>query len=967
MKSVPVSFHKGVVNFAAPLVPEGAGVLCRDVDLHEGTFRARPDIIRFAKEDANQTAGSRRFRPYPTGMAVVTLPSGDSALFVVEPFEESGKRYTQVKVFKGLTFESADGSSQPTLPEPIVVMDTSSGVRISGQAVEPVEFVTAGNYLYLVNFGHPDCAAFATYRIDLHSLQGSYQEFGAPGSRAPAAAHGCIYHGFFAAANIRTSFDLGDHRQFPLRVEFSDAPLGDGQFKWNGSDKDTDGDYNDKGARYYYDVPAHSGDSITKVVELGGNLIAFTGHGAFAGSGVPGQTFSFERILSLGCLDPETVKLVERPGEKGYIYFLGSDGLPKRVDGTPHMVENVGALEDGRSPVELTMRKYVAGAFLVGTRRVEWMRQYDFSRCAIQEYSVEWRKSKQTLLEFHDTLTRIVTPYEGVKLGIYGHHDWNDEGSDKHNSWTAVPVNGDGKWLYQTFHADVTTCFYEGWAFAEEWSWNLIRLYLKNESNKAVRVRVQLRNNVSGIEWEGEPDAPIPANHTGAWFVFRPTAAYRDVFSLHFNSAVWRLHVFCPDSDASGVSLNYQAVSGSDYPRGDLYAGEGGGGVLIGDARFNVGMSGYLGYMGYAGRHPQPTEPPLCKEWKGEGVLVSEVVTLAEGEEFGLLQVAVDKQKDLGGDAVVELYVSNPPPGGSNWVDVTDALPNVYVQRYLPLAQRTLQWRVTLKTTKPWLTPTLSAVSLNIIADFGTLSHIPSAVVWDNRYCLMLKRNPDVPESYDTPVVGHEARNGDIELRDMMVFDGAGWSVWEAVGAMMAAAMKDTVGRPRLLMIDGEAEGRLLSYPSGAVIDPGFVRLTTFGVRLARDLSWRPPWPRFISGAIPLGDGLDAGRIHEINALARNEVGIPSADLYISATAEGNAYWVAHTLTVRCGTNYFGFKDRAALCVGRMAQLALGFGSRTRPQKPLEVAVLAVVVESLGPRFQGYRTKATPRGLRSET
>ena len=918
MKSVPVSFHKGVVNFAAPLVPEGAGVLCRDVDLHEGTFRARPDIIRFAKEDANQTAGSRRFRPYPTGMAVVTLPSGDSALFVVEPFEESGKRYTQVKVFKGVTFESADGSSQPTLPEPIVVMDTSSGVRISGQAVEPVEFVTAGNYLYLVNFGHPDCAAFATYRIDLHSLQGSYQEFGAPGSRAPAAAHGCTYHGFFAAANIRTSFDLGDHRQFPLRVEFSDAPLGDGQFKWNGSDKDTDGDYNDKGARYYYDVPAHSGDSITKVVELGGNLIAFTGHGAFAGSGVPGQTFSFERILSLGCLDPETVKLVERPGEKGYIYFLGSDGLPKRMDGTPHMVENVGALEDGRSPVELTMRKYVAGAFLVGTRAVTWMRQADFARCS-GDGGFEWRVGSMQL--------KVAEGYFGAETGP-------GIGLDE---LEAVPADGSDDLLFQTFRCPALTCFVNGIASRAQQFF----VWLKNNGgNTTVRMRVRaVGDETLPVLWEGTAIVPAGADQA---FAFTGTGQFALPTSIH-NAGALAMYLDVPTGSA--VYCRY-ATGQSGYTGGDLIRRIVSSRVetILGDAGFTIFRAGF------GGSATNPCPPPYSA-WSGLGVITSELVALNDGEDFGILQFSLDYETFPASSIRLEIR------GDRNgvWKDVTSALPSVSVRSYLINGETQLQWRLTCRTLAPELTPVLSAVTLGIVTEDGLLSSIPSAVVWDNRYCLMLKRNPDVPESYDTPVVGHEARNGDIELRDMLVFDGAGWSVWEAVGAMMAAAMKDTVGRPRLLMIDGEAEA------------DGFVRLTTFGVRLARDLSWRPPWPRFISGAIPLGDELDAGRIHEINALARNEVGIPSADLYISATAEGNADWVAHTLTVQCGTNYFGFKDRAALCVGRMAQLALGFGSRTRPQKPLEVAVLAVVVESLGPRFQGYRTKATPRGLGSET
>jgi hypothetical protein len=163
-------------------------------------------------------------------------------------------------------------------------------------------------------------------------------------------------------------------------------------------------------------------------------------------------------------------------------------------------------------------------------------------------------------------------------------------------------------------------------------------------------------------------------------------------------------------------------------------------------------------------------------------------------------------------------------------------------------------------------------------------------------------------------------------------------------------------------MLDGEVEAEIGGdlLPSTGLV--GYVRLTTFGMRKARDLSWRPPWPRFVSGAIPLADGMDAGRIHELNALARNEMGVSQANLYISATAEGNDAWVPHTLDVRCGTNYFGFKDRVAPVIGRMAQLALGFGTKTKPQKPLEVAMLSVVVEGIGPRYQGYRAKPVTRG-----
>ena len=916
MKQTTIGFARGLVNQPGPLVPVGAGVVCKDIDIRDGTFKARPDILQFTS--------AQRFRPHPTAMTVVTLPTGERALVVVEPFSMSGKLYTRVLVYKGVAFEDEPAGAQPALPEPIVVMDNVSGYPIYGQAVEPVEFVTAGNYLYLVNFGHADWAPFATYRVDLNSLQGSFQDFGIPGSTAPAAAHACTYHGFFAAGNIRTSFDDIPH---PLRVEISDAPTGNGVFNWN------PGEYATQCARYYYDVPANSGDSITRQVELAGNLIAFTGRAVFAGAGVPGQSFGFERILSIGCLDPRTVKLVERPGEKGYIYFVASDGLPKRIDGTSHMVENVGALEDGRSPLELTMRKYVSGAFLSSSRGISWSGVPGFLQCPTRR-GVACETNGARLLDGTDMLEE-----ETAQPPPTGYTPWIP-------SW-------EGAWyLYQTFRGAENDVIRNGFVASR----NTVSLWMSLLGSEGWLFRVQIRpapaaagdEPSSTVLWEGDTDlAPKPGGYLG-WIDFYATPGYDGAKVIEHDG---NLAVF-----VWGIKSPGQAILGYRYPGvyapGSLILANPSTGEYTnyGDAVFAVKPRGFNGQSG--GRYLHGEE----YLWYGSGRIESNEISIEDNEQFGILSFGYDKPAGCTLSAFVWSELNG------SWVDVSYSLPCVAVGSLLGVAQKKLRWAVTMETTVAYRTPKLLRVGLSVTAESGQLSHVPSAAVWAGRYCLMLRRNTDVAEDYDVPATLPANRNGSVALRDMLIYDGSGWTVWEAVGATMAAAMKDKAGRPRLLMVDGEVEN-YVPQDTVTTLDPdsGYVSLTTFGLRLARNLSWRPPWPRFITGSIPLGEDLGAGRIVEINALARNERAVSSAILYISATAEGNPTWESHNIPVACGLTYFGFKYRARLCVGRMATLLVGFGPKL--QLPIDVALLSILAEAIGPRYNVYRQKPLPSNV----
>jgi hypothetical protein len=314
-------------------LPAGFGTRCWDIDLRSGIYEPRPGPAQFRNEDASWLLPVKR---YPPLFLPIDLPSGQTSLLVVEPEANGAGTFHAPVFYKKLHFENEpDPAVHPGMnpwynraADRVVVMSRDNNGRFphACQVTEPCEAAAYGNKLYVCNLNDPRWSAFATAEIDLRDMKAKTTAW-------PKARHICM-----SPSGHPVFLDV--YARGPLSVEAADQPLsftGEPTFGTN-----------------YDEIPGGAGDRNMKGIFHQNGLFIFQKRSCFVLWGPPPE-WEHELVLnSVGTLSPSSVVSIGQ-----HIYFLGNDGVVKRMTGEKGVVENVGAYTpDGRSPIENSLKGY---------------------------------------------------------------------------------------------------------------------------------------------------------------------------------------------------------------------------------------------------------------------------------------------------------------------------------------------------------------------------------------------------------------------------------------------------------------------------------------------------------------------------------------------------------------------------------------------------------------------------------
>ena len=930
MESRLITFAHGLSNFPPEQLPDGYGAVCKDVSLVNGTVKPRPDIGKFYAT----TGGTSPLKSKSgcQGMFMCVLPRGDRVLFIVEPYNS---QHSCVRIVRGMKFEGEEATGNPPLytgGTPEYIQDRYSHFPILGQRVLPVSFLTCGQKLYIFGFGAPEWAPYATYQIDLNDLIGSFQDFEGDWTDetqkgAPRALYGTLYHNFLAVFN-EVSSDIRDGN--PLRVEFSYPPqLNDGQFRWGIPGKQ----WNLNGSLDYVDLAASAGEEGTGIAYLNGKLVLLCSRSLWSLDGVPGQGISVMKIADVGCVDPQTVKVIQPANDKGYVYFLGSDGVPKRTDGTFEMVENVGAYTpDGRSPIEKTMRKYVSLAMIGGplTRDVEWKDAAAFGDTQrVGRNMVGWESSIPG------------RPCDAVVLS----HDFFGVGAmyaEKPYNAIEIPVVGYLDWLAQPFvlNGGVGKCFPR--------TLQLNACYPKINANDPDPAPAVLTATIyDDRPWDGgeavaSGTVNVPASPVGELALSQVEIvvfARQDVPYMNgsVRPAKYWISLTC---DVAGCRYGY--VEDDGVRRGYRPYGE-----------ENCLLEFYD-----ASETPHVTTP-------GWGNFILNVFRRYASGCLDLRQAGAGVPLDTGFEwwklawhdqsseshASLALQVGNSPTDmrdvpatGNGIINLSDYLDDLSLPVYV---------KFLFTREDDYVDATRQLTSVALISRRVETSKSPPAVsLPDGSYCLLLDRRTTVAETEDCDIPGVTARVCDAALtRDILIWNGLGWSVWEGVGAVAAAVGQDQSGRGRIIYVD-------------QVGDTPWVLTFILSGRNLNSFPGRAPAPRFVSGMLYLAQGARAATIKRIVTQYRNEPGILDAQVKLHIFSDSGDQWLpAHFLS---GTATIPRPDlrRCRVNVGRFSMLALGYDMMgdavIHPKRHacVEVSAVALEIQPVGSRDGAYRGQA---------
>jgi hypothetical protein len=263
-----------------------------------------------------------------------------------------------------------------------------------------------------------------------------------------------------------------------------------------------------------------------------------------------------------------------------------------------------------------------------------------------------------------------------------------------------------------------------------------------------------------------------------------------------------------------------------------------------------------------------------------------------------------------------------------------------------------LKWGVKLIQSDPLVTPVLRGVYLTQGSAIG-VENFPTAEVWDGRYMILAKRNPDVAESHDMDFLGLFGRTygmtrGGLD-RDAIVFFPTGQiALWEKFGAVAACIMSDKLSRQRLVCADRQEV-------TGRTLDDFTVLLED-----RREPGFRAAVPRFVSGPMFANAGL-VGRVQMLTMLYENIHGVGAS--YIRALVAHDGYCDDLVFTSDGVSGLRTKVLRVGMNVGRWVMFALGFklgaGSLIPEQAPLDFHAMTADILGLGYRI-GANEGAAP-------
>lgn len=671
----------------------------------------------------------------------------------------------------------------------------------------------------------------------------------------------------------------------PLRLWFSAALRGLSCFSFD----------EDDGASYY-DIPAGAGEEITGVQFANNRVIVVCSRSTWAAAGTPGESMVFERILDVGSSDPRTIALTEMPAAGGMVAMLASDGLVKGLSGKQHDVVNVGAYDNTRrSPIAKTTEKYHRARFAPVGASFDW-RDHEFGTC----YK-----------------TGVDSVYgDGLKLTVCN------------QSMLTEQYDGFGYYRDPTFGAEqeflppATSPFYGGMIPFRAGFWlkrrvaGKIRVYFLDKASVYGGVEL-CGKDIEVAAGEGwclaDMEVPAPVLYTGrdpadAWMVVGFRVLEGDIVNI----------------GVSGRRMDGQA-----------------GSLWFGDNNQGEYTSGYhVEMVGFAGDESSPlSEDGLS--WFGHGVIYSRNVDadsavvfdklIVEGEAPGYTTMAVYAWGSGG------WYYLGAGPGTFEFTDWAED----------DEGHSVTAWWITLETQMPWVSPVVKSVSITTRAVSGPLDELPFAVTFAGKYCLCLKRN-SLDENHDFPFrdVGITWPARTIN-RDMLVWNGVGWTVWEQVGAVLGTVMRDHLGRERFIFVDEVRDA------------DGMSEILMFAESGERNQPFRPPWLRFVGGSLFLNGGR-AGRVQRVTAMARTQEDVLDTTLQLHVFVDGSQRWLAFVRSLARSHELQPFVGRIAQNAGRYAVISIGHRltsdgpATTPPQRPIEVVQVALDVQGMGPRDGAY-------------
>ena len=652
-EALRVAFFKGQDStHSSRDLPLGFGTRCWDIDLRSGIYEPRPGPARFDNETNTEWLHVMR---YPSLLMAVDLPSGQTSLLIVEPLGDGG--FNCPVFYKRLHFENeADSIIHPGVNpwyhralDRVVVMNRQNYAHPHQcQVTEPCEAAAYGNKLYICNLGADHELWYSTAEIDLRDLKG--QTLGWPKAR-----HICMSPDGYPVF-------LDVYARGPLSVETSDQPLsatGEPTFGSN-----------------YDEIPGGAGDRNMRGIFHQNGLFIFQKRSVFVLWGPPPE-WDHELVLnSIGTLSPSSVVSIDQ-----YIYFLGNDGIVKRMTGEKGIVENVGAYTpDGRSPIENSLKGYYTKpSGEAGEHRYNGVM---FNSCPVPPtYNV-------------DVTNDRVTAAKGTATG--------EEFLEGTNAESIPFADSDQERFYQTFRADPTGNYANGFLLRG------VTLKFYTAANDTVAtIRLQIKQHTSDSASDDSLDTLAESIQTvtgDAGEYVTATFSFDDV-PLEIGSdgvvPTWRIAIRKVD-DTGGTFIACKPAGG--YSRGEFVKW---GGVAYGDVYFTTLYAYYRAdtWRKVIGN----TESETSATWK----LASYVADVPEHTSVALKMVdAAGTEQEIENLGAVILDVSG-----------------------------NVSWRFYFYRDDDWpsRSPTLTDMTLHYLKGANAADE-PFAVNWDGRYCLSLLR-----------------------------------------------------------------------------------------------------------------------------------------------------------------------------------------------------------------------------------
>lgn len=889
-------------------LPSNTGVKCSDLDLRFGRFQPRPDLSPFTLNGVNLTAQSSVqlcFSCYSAnGEQLLFLATGDGKL----------------KVLRGVAFETVNsGGSPATFPSFTSsdnVVDRKSGIAVELQTTEPMEWARFGDTVYICNAGAATGGDYdwSTLKLDLQDLKAELMTE----EDWPKSRH---------IENYLSYAVLGDLSTEGQRTILStDLPLvGDNAVTWaadNWDEPQTDPD-----------------DRVMRLIYNGQYLLAFYKRCLYRYVGAPTH-WKANRLLDIGTLAPESVEFLN-----GNVYFLGSDGIPRRTNGQEMVAEKVGAFDyqgkmkhvDGRSPIETGLRGYQLGSALASaaTATFRWDSKQDFDGgCVWQD------PGDPTSEDGYDTNSEFVLPSSELSEvgGVHPEKTFACSETCDVSKWdAAIPTESQletgARDRWQSFRlaalseGGVAAVRYSHLAhsviarlkFSSVGPHNLHARLCYHTSDTAGSLSETLikkvdlsysATNVGGEEYvEFEfGDVRIEDNTSTLPTGVYGNAKYRVVISRDDggDEVIWRYY----DHQSSPIDT---------YPRG------------------RAGGTGHQDHDDYqfsykAWRYKRTVSNQDLSTWVWARLSPSSYV-----QRSGRTWRDVTFKIHDTDHSFATVYLTSRTTDPLVYDDLKEVKSSgANVNALFGTPPDNLRWVVRFKQDYGWGGDHAALESIALSLTSATIAGDPAAIAWDGRYCLSLKRTGSAQ-------------------RDIYVWDRDAWSRWENVGFDHATIMDDAMNRKRLVTLD-----------SVAAVVVGAITLKTVCTFFAEAIrtGWRSVSPKFQTGVLPLA-GLQVASPYELTTVYNEAVGAVAGAWLSLRHRLDNSGWIDDEILLEGPLSPDPFPPRTRReslpnDEGRHIELLVGEDplNPNAVQNPgIEVDVFYIDSDVLGPR-RGYHTGA---------